>query len=114
MPRIPIVTAEGQAAVVQLPTRVPTPDYTGAYNFGRNLSEFSHQLNQITHALKKQQDDIDIAELVGIFHGKLKENALAVQTEYPLEQGAKFAERMPAPQQQLPPRARTKHAPPGI
>ena len=114
MPRIPIVTAEGQAAVVQLPTRVPTPDYTGAYNFGRNLSEFSHQLNQITHALKKQQDDIDIAELVGIFHGKLKENALAVQTEYPLEQGAKFAERMSVVRQELVERARNKIVSAGI
>lgn len=110
MPTIPIITAEGKAAVQQLPAQVPVQSYAGMYNSGQSITQFGQQLDAIAQHLQREQNQLESADLIGKFSGGLKELAVAVRKEVedPLQRGVEFAKRARVLQQDLSATAKNK------
>ncbi len=115
MPQIPQITASGEAATIRY-SNVPVPDYGGVAQFGGSIARFGEQLNQIGQKIQHQQDQLDIAQGIGEFHGKMKELQVDVRTDVtdPMQRSKEFNTRASAYLQELTSGARNRMVGAGI
>ena len=110
MPQIPIVQATGPAAVVRLPEGLPVPDYSALAGVGGTFEQFGQQLNTIGARLREQQNELDVAQMVGEFSGRVKEIEANLQyTEKdPLKWSQSFTEQTTQLQEEMASQASNK------
>lgn len=111
MPRIPTISAESQAAALQLPARVPYQGYEELNQVGGNMTQTGSTLVGIGGALRRQQDILDANDMIGQFNGKMKGlSAEAKGGEDPLTWGKEFSKRAAEAQAEIMSTSKSKGA----